>query len=149
MVLSTFAPAALLHRFRTTLGPTGLLFFLLLVAADVAVLGLAVFYEMGWSQDWNSRLGTERGYAEIVQYIKEYWAALCFAALAWRRRSPVYAALALALTYVLLDDATEIHERGGIALAKHLTLPSSLGLRPQDWGELIVSAVAGVSLLPS
>ena len=139
------APRAL----AAILGTDGLLLLSLLLAADVAVVAMAGAFELGWAHDWNYRLGTESGYAEVVQYIKEYWIALCFAALAWRTRNPVYLVLSVAFTYLLLDDATEIHERGGLWLEQRLGLMPTLGLREQDLGELLVSAGAGTVLLIS
>lgn len=111
------------------------------------MVGMACAFEAGWVHDWSFRLGTERGYAEVVQYIKEYWVALCFVALAWRSRSPIYLVLAATFVYLFLDDAVEIHERGGIALEQTLALQPLLGLRAQDIGEVLVSATAGSILL--
>lgn len=135
------------RRLAEVLRDDGRLLLLLLVATDVAVVGLAVAFELGWSQNWNFRLGTEGGYAEVVQHVQEYWIALCFAGLAWRSRNPIYLVLAVAFVYVLLDDAAEIHERGGLMLERTMGLQPLLGVRGQDIGEVIVSAVAGTLLL--
>lgn len=137
----------IVRRAVARLGSDGLLLLFLFVATDVAVIGMAVAFEAGWAQDWNFRLATERGYAEVVQYLKEYWIALCFAGLAWRSRSPVYLVLTAAFTYILLDDAAEIHERGGIVLERVLGLQPALGLRAQDLGEVLVFAIVGALLL--
>ena len=50
--------------------------------------------------------------------------------------------------YLLLDDALQIHERGGTLVAARLGLMHAFRLRGKDFGELAVSAAAGILLLP-
>jgi hypothetical protein len=51
------------------------------------------------------------------------------------------------LTFVLLDDAFQIHESFGFHIAQALDLKPFGGLRPLDSGELLVWTVAGIPLL--
>lgn len=92
-------------------------------------------------------LAVDGGYSEVFQYIKEYWTALLFFAMAWRARDVLFAAWALLFTYLLCDDALTIHESLGRMIAMRLELVPVLGIRAADVGELIVSAIAGAVFL--
>jgi hypothetical protein len=64
-----------------------------------------------------------------------------------KRRSFGYSTWALVFTYMLFDDALQIHERFGFHFAKRFDFLPSFGLRVADIGEMAVSATAGISLL--
>jgi hypothetical protein len=63
----------------------------------------------------------------------------------WKR--PIYVSLILIFAFVLVDDAFQVHERGGMRIAEALDLQPFLGLRPIDPGELLVWTMVGVPLL--
>ena len=48
---------------------------------------------------------------------------------------------------MLVDDAFQVHERGGYRIAEALDLQPFLGLRPIDPGEMLVWTMVGVPLL--
>ena len=89
----------------------------------------------------------DAGYSEIYQYIKWFWIILLLFFLILTDRSINYSAWILVFTYILCDDAFEIHETLGRHVAEHLTFLHPLGLRIQDIGELIVFGSAGFILL--
>jgi hypothetical protein len=121
----------------------------LLIAADVAFVALHVFARLAGPAGASPLLllGTEGGYAEMLQYLKYYWIALMLAMLCWRRREAVYAAWGVLYVYLLCDDALGIHETAGRYIAAAFHYGPALGLRAQDFGELLVSASAGCVLL--
>jgi cbb3-type cytochrome oxidase subunit 3 len=89
-------------------------------------------------------ISIDMGYAEVFQYIKEYWIILLLGVLAWRNRSLLYSAWSLLFCYLLLYDALKIHERWGIFISNKLGLVSAFGIRSIDFGEIIVSACFGI-----
>lgn len=92
-------------------------------------------------------LEQERGYAELFQYIKEYWIAILLGILATQRRSILYLGWSLLFVYLLFDDALSIHETLGHIIADKLSLSAAFNLRARDFGELLVSAFCGLFFL--
>jgi hypothetical protein len=86
----------------------------------------------------------DRGYAEIFQYLKEYWIVLLLGFVAVRQRSLLSLSWSLLFFYILLDDSLKIHESLGRIVYKKLGISAALGLRAIDFGEVIVSASVGV-----
>lgn len=129
---------------RRVVNPTILV---LLVCADVAFFLLHSFNRLSSSPSDLFSLSVDGGYAEVFQYLKEYWTAIALFAVGWRAREGVYAAWALLFTYLLFDDALTIHETVGQTLATTWIQIPAIGLRAKDFGELTVSAFAGTAFL--
>lgn len=89
---------------------------------------------------------TDRGYAEMFQYIKEYWIVVLLFVLAIKRKHIIYFAWSSLFMYFLLDDSLRIHESFGYYLAKHFEFQPMFRLRAQDLGELIVTMLFGLLL---
>ena len=124
---------------------------ILLLSADVLFLSLHLVYlqtSLSLIDDRGFWLEQERGYAEVFQYIKEYWTAMLMAWLALRCRQLHYIAWALLFLYFLADDSIQVHERIGFAIARRLELRHAFGLRAADFGELLVSGTIGALWLP-
>lgn len=98
------------------------------------------------SADW-LLLQADHGLPEWWQYAQTLAVAVMLALLWTRRQQLLYAAWSGVYLYALLDDALLIHELGGVALADGLGLRAAWGLRPADFGELMVCVVAGAGLL--
>lgn len=92
-------------------------------------------------------LEKDQGYPEMFQYVKWFWIIILFTYLSIKRRSLCFSAWGVFFTYLLFDDAVEIHERVGGLIAGHLTMTPPFGLRLLDIGELAVTAAAGIVLL--
>lgn len=92
---------------------------------------------------WLYRINGERGYAEFFQYMKLVYLCVLILFYAWSQRSWQMAAWVPLFGYFLLDDALQLHERFGARFVRELGLESALGLRGQDFGELLVSLLAG------
>lgn len=126
----------------------------LLVAADLAFIASGILYECGFANlldacnalNLNSyfSLTRDRGYAEVFQYIKEYWLIILFTFLALKQNFKTYLGWIFLSIYLLLDDALEIHENLGSVIAERLNYIYLFNLRPQDYGELTVFAIVGV-----
>lgn len=86
----------------------------------------------------------ERGYAEVFQYIKCFWIILLLAGLALKMREWFYGLWMLLFLYLLGDDASQYHERGGKLISNLLDYEAKWGLRAQDFGELSISLLAFV-----
>jgi hypothetical protein len=89
----------------------------------------------------------DRGYPEIYQYLKFFWIIALLIHVSWKSRSLRYFAWTLVFIYFLFDDALQLHERVGGLIAANLNFMPPLGLRLQDFGELAVTAIAGICLL--
>ncbi len=126
----------------------GLTFLALALAADVGfmVLHLIHFYTPFLAYPEFS-LSKDRGYAEVFQYVQEYWTVLLLLAMAVRSRRIVYGAWAVPVGYLLFDDAFQLHEKGGEIAVRRFGFHPALGLRAQDFGEMSVFATVGPILL--
>ena len=137
------------HReLREACFATGLLFlFAALVCVDLIFAVISAVRD-AQGLDWDRwHISFENGYGERWQYLK--WAAisvLCFL-LTIRRQSWLYFAWSAIFLYLLLDDSLALHERVGWRLARYFGFQSAFGLRWQDFGELLTSALAGGPLL--
>jgi hypothetical protein len=89
----------------------------------------------------------DNGLAERWQYVKWGLLALTFGVMAVRTASAVLMGWAALFLYLLLDDRLQIHEIVGQRLADAFGFPAAFGLRPQDFGELLVTGVAASVLL--
>lgn len=87
-------------------------------------------------------LTRDRSYSEVFQYIKEFWIACLFLLIALRTRAIIYVAWSLIFLYLLADDSLGLHESVGGLLVRFFEIPRAFGLRGQDFGELLVTAIA-------
>jgi hypothetical protein len=88
----------------------------------------------------------DRGYAEVFQYLKEYWIALLLGFVALKKRLFPYLSWCVVFFYLLLDDSIGIHERAGFFLGQ-LGLFNQLYLNATDLGEVTASVMAASFLL--
>jgi hypothetical protein len=116
---------------------------ILLLLSDLGFIVVHVLFRMELLRDVSFNLEKDRGYAEIFQYIKEYWIMVILVFIAIKRAQAVFFAWAMLFVYFLFDDAYRLHERLGISISEYWNLKEMLNLRPQDYGELIVTAIAG------
>ncbi|GAA4284097.1 hypothetical protein GCM10022261_16280 [Brevibacterium daeguense] len=81
----------------------------------------------------------DRGLAETVGYLQLLVAAgaLVYTALSMGRAS-IHYVFAAAFVVVIADDGLELHENWGGAVSDTLGFRSAIGLRGQDFGELVV-----------
>ena len=120
----------------------------LLVATDVLLLALNVLHlATPYFADERYGVTVDRGFAEVVQYVKLYWIALGFAWLGLRAREGAYAAWVAVFGYLLLDDAFSLHEKAGETLAAGLAIQPALGFVPQDFGQLLAFGLVGAGSL--
>lgn len=121
---------------------------ILLICTDVAFIGLHLVHLYTGHLSANVySLGMDRGYAELFQYVKEYWLVILLCVLAFRGPTLIYSSWSLLFGYLLKDDCFTIHERFGSYAVRALSLKPMLGLRAQDFGELLVNGFAGTVLL--
>jgi hypothetical protein len=124
------------------------LFLLLLVCGDLVYMAIHIGYlTMPGMRGAHYSLETDGGLAEFYQYMKQLWLALCLLTAFLRRRHLVLLAWSGFFGFLLLDDALQLHERGGLFLGRRFGFPAIAGLRPEDFGELIVAGAVGGSLL--
>ena len=67
--------------------------------------------------------------------------------VAWVKRALIYVIWTVLFAYLLIDDSQQIHETHGLAIADALGFQPAFVLRPRDFGELIVTALAAGPLL--
>ncbi len=122
--------------------------FLLLVCADAAFTTLhLISVETGWLREARISLEAEGGPAEVFQYLKEFWVAVCMAAAFYFTRRGVYVCWALVFLFLLADDSMQLHENVGTWFGDRYAFSAPLGLRPKDIGELLFVGAAGVVIL--
>lgn len=90
----------------------------------------------------------DRGFAESFGYLQLViaGAALVYTAL-HLHRAWIHYAITAAFLVVIADDSLELHENWGGALADGLGFESGMGLRGQDFGELLAWGLMGVPVL--
>lgn len=123
---------------------TKVLFLLLL--SDFAFMLAHGIYTMDLVSNDIYSIDTDGGYAEMFQYIKEYWIVVILFVLAIRRKHIIYFAWSSLFMYFLLDDSLKIHESFGTYLVKYFEFQAMFQLRAQDFGELSVSILFGLLL---
>lgn len=117
----------------------------LLVLTDLVILAFHIgAYALGDQNDWYWAVTEERSFGESFQYIKELWLIFSFAALIRIRSNWLYLALCLLFVYLFADDLFQLHERLGSTIAATANFQPMLRLRAIDFGELLVSAIAGL-----
>ncbi|SDE79413.1 hypothetical protein [Limimaricola pyoseonensis] len=126
---------------------------LLLLAADALLLAVGVSYGLAqardpaapWPELW--QFDHDWGLAEMLNYGKWLLAAGVLLA-GWRRgRAPVLLAAAFVMALACADDALQLHERGGVALALATGLHERLGGLAFQLGEIAVWAALGLACL--
>lgn len=117
------------------------LFYLFLVTDLAFMLFHLAYFYTGLTKNNAFSLEMDRGFAEIFQYIKEYWIAMLLASLALKTGLFLYGIWSLLFVYLLFDDAAEIHERLGKFISIKFEFPAMLNLRAEDFGELVVSGM--------
>jgi hypothetical protein len=122
-------------------------FLILMLAADAAFVVLSVVhFTSPYLPGTLYSIEAEGGYAEWFQYTKELWAILLLITLWKKTRRPWVVGWLMLFTYFLLDDAMSIHETGGDIAYRHLGFGPALGLRAVDFGEILVTGIAGIFL---
>jgi hypothetical protein len=118
-----------------------------LTFVDGVLVAMHLLHVLDGVGDERWRLNLHLGYGEWWQYVKAAVVAGTLAAAYRLCRAPIYLAWAAAYCFVLLDDALEIHERGGRLFASLLHLQAGFGLRAVDVGELLTWSIFGTALL--
>lgn len=119
---------------------------LLLLLTDLAFIFIHGVYKMNFLSSPFFSIEKDLGYAEIYQYIKEYWIVLLLFLMALEKRHVIYFSWSILFIYLLFDDAFQIHEIIGYYLIGYLDLQPKFLLRAQDFGELSVSLFFGILL---
>jgi len=118
---------------------------ILLIGTDILFVVLHFLHAYtGFFTSSMFSLGKDMGFAEIFQYIKEYWIALLFLLLVVRRHNILYFCWAMVFGFFLIDDSFQIHEKLGTKISNCLDFIPMLGLRLQDYGEILVYASVGL-----
>lgn len=131
--------------------------FVALLAIDAVLLfanGLHYLAETGHGRNqlvalfraplWDG--GRDESLIEWVGYLQLGTAAILILSLALHRKVSLYLAWGLVFLVLMLDDSLRLHENVGHLLVTTVHLPSVLGLRPNDLGELCSWAFFGLVL---
>ena len=119
----------------------------LLVCTDIVFIGLHLVHTYTpLLPNHVYSIEQDKGHAEFFQYTKQFWIILLLALTFIKEASLTNFSWLMVFCYVLLDDALSIHENLGL-LTSSLWSFANLGLRPRDWGELLITATVGVVLL--
>lgn len=128
--------------------PYAVLLLVLLLCTDLVFITVHILYSLTTFFD-NPLLSLDRelGYPELFQYIKWFWVIILLLYMTVSTRSLRYAAWVLLFAFLLADDVFMLHEVWGSRLARLFTESFLTGLRKQDIGELLVSALVTLALL--
>jgi hypothetical protein len=120
-------------------------FLWLLISADVLfiILGILHVYS-GFFLDNDFSLDKDRGFAEVFQYVKEFWIAIMFFWLFINKHQTLYLTWSFLFVYLLIDDSFQLHEKLGIAAADYLGYTSIWKINPKELGELTVFISSGL-----
>ena len=121
-------------------------FLFLLLIADFSFILIHVLYMNGLMPNSLFSIEKDFGYAEVYQYIKEFWIVALLFSIAIKRSQIIYFAWSLLFMYLLFDDSLQIHEILGNDLANYFGFQPMFRLRAQDFGELGVSMFFGFLL---
>jgi len=124
-------------------------FLLILLLADLVFLLIHGLYLGHLVSDPLLSIEKESGYAEIYQYIKEFWIFILMLIIAVKEKRLIYFAWSLLFLYLLIDDAIAFHEKVGNYLTNYIEFKPVFNLKPADIGELCASAVFGFFLFAS
>ena len=123
-------------------------FLFLLLLADCAFISLHVILLIILSLNIRMfSLSADHGWPEFFQYTKELWIIALLLLVCIKARTVGFAVWAILFIYLFLDDSFLLHERYGNYIARSLKFSSFAGLRPQDYGELIISGIVAASFL--
>jgi len=122
------------------------LFLWLCISADIVFIVLHVLYKTYILDSALYSVKRDLGYAEFYQYVKFLWIIILCVYLFQKLGYWGYWSWAMVFLYFLVDDAFQIHEDVGRAIANQLTFTPPLNLRLQDFGEFAVYAAAGIIL---
>jgi len=111
---------------------TDIIFMIFHVLHFVKIVDSPLFY-----------ISLDLGYAEVYQYIKEFWIVLLLLMLFKEKGRMVFLAWSFLFIYILLDDSLKIHENFGEYLANTFKFQSRFNLRAKDFGELGTSFLFG------
>lgn len=118
------------------------IFLSLLLVGDAFFVVLHFVLSMtSWIESSLFLISEDHGYAEFYQYVKMLWLVVLLGGLSSKVKEKGYIAWAILYAYLLIDDALTVHERLGAVIAERLGFISMLGLRAQDFGELLVISV--------
>ncbi len=121
-----------------------LTFLSLLLCIDLAfILIHTIHVWTPWLGNRKYSIEADHGLAEVYQYIKLIWIVACLATAFLQTRIKVLISWTILFAFLLLDDATQIHEKTGFWLGERFALPAIAGLRPDDLGEILFAAFIG------
>jgi hypothetical protein len=113
----------------------------LLLLIDVVLISADVLRHNGMLRDPRFAITMERGFGEWFQYAKTLGIVLLL--LSTARTNAAAGIWAGLFAYLFIDDAFEVHENLGLAIAPALSLPQVGSVRPGQLGELMVFSAVG------
>lgn len=141
--VAVIRPLVLSPRFLITLG--------IIWMVDSALGGLDLAYRYAVLDDTKLPaaldLTQEGGLGESWEYLLTTLATLAMVRLFLKTRAPIYGLSALIFGWMTLDNAIEIHERGGRLLVPLFALLPPSRLQPQDFGEFALLCMIGLVII--
>jgi len=133
----------------TTLADPKLKILVVLLLIDLIIIGLNFYNSWVPEDQWTAFLSiaNDDSIGELIQYFKWFSIGILFVYIAIKRSSFSFLSWTLVFLYLLLDDSLAIHENFGGYLMSGFNFEPPFGMRLQDIGELLVSAIAGSFLL--
>lgn len=92
-------------------------------------------------------LGRDNSFSESLSHGMLFISAVLFLGVSYETRARTPVVLSAFFGFAWFDDSAQYHERFGSLIAKYLKIPSSFGLRSQDFGEILAWGLAAVILV--
>lgn len=128
--------------------PSSKLLWVMLVVADVYFLARHIVDAARGFELSLHYIDYDFGHAESFSTVRWIWLIGLVAFIILARRRWIFTALVPILGFMLLTDSLQLHEEYGAKVAFKLGIEPMFGLRPEDFGELLVLGTAGIVVLP-
>lgn len=92
-------------------------------------------------------ISLDGSYSECFQYFKFGLIVVLMGLLALKNRSVIYLCWAVMFAIIGLDDGLSVHENVGLELSHIFRFKPFFGLRPDDFGEMLVYAFYGLLIV--
>ncbi len=133
---------------KAKIDPASYIFLLLLVGADFTFVVIHFLYKFTHNMECSLFcLTTDRGYAEIFQYIKYFWIVILLIYILRKTKNTSYISWILVFAFFFCDDAFQLHTKIGYYLIRNSQINPPFHLRLLDIGEFVYFIISGAVLM--
>ena len=123
-------------------------FLIFLLVVDLGFFALHFLRYASVIKGYDYSIEADGGYAEIFQYLKEIGSAVLLIGIYLKKRDIAFWIWILMFSYLFLDYSLRLHEYFGDVLVEFFNIQPALGLRADDFGEMLTVLLIGLVFLP-